>query len=137
MPCPGVRQRLNALLVLPPGQARAAWDRVKTEPKRPTPRNMRDFLRHLDCLRAQGAGTAVFAIIPTATRRSFAAEARTLTANVMAEMVEPKRLALMAALLQGQTARTLDDLADMFVRQMQRMHARAKEAAGGPPTPAA
>jgi hypothetical protein len=27
-----VRQRLNALLVLPPGQARTAWDRVKTEP---------------------------------------------------------------------------------------------------------
>src|SRR3954465_3112405 len=47
----GVRQRLNALLVLPPGQARTAWDRVKTEPKRPTPRNMRDFLRHLDWLR--------------------------------------------------------------------------------------
>src|SRR3954453_10416491 len=46
----------------------------------------------------------------------------------MAEMVEPKRLALMAALLQGQIARTLDDLADMFVRQMQRIHARAKEA---------
>ena len=124
----GVRQRLNALLVLPPGQARTAWDRVKTEPKRPTPRNMRDFLRHLDWLRAQGAGTAVFTIIPTAKARSFAAEARTLTANGMAEMVEPKRLALMAALLQGQIARTLDDLADMFVRQMQRMHARAKEA---------
>src|SRR4051794_5616082 len=123
-----VRQRLNALLVLPPGQARTAWDRVKTEPKRPTPRNMRDFLRHLDWLRAQGAGTAVFTIIPTAKARSFAAEARTLTANGMAEMVEPKRLALMAALLQGQIARTLDDLADMFVRQMQRMHARAKEA---------
>src|SRR3954462_15010522 len=124
----GVRQRLNALLVLPPGQARTAWDRMKTEPKRPTPRNMRDFLRHLDWLRAQGAGTAVFTIIPTAKARSFAAEARTLTANGMAEMVEPKRLALMAALLQGQIARTLDDLADMFVRQMQRMHARAKEA---------
>src|SRR4051795_9307624 len=46
----------------------------------------------------------------------------------MGEMIEPKRLALMAALLQGQIARTLDDLADMFVRQMQRMHARAKEA---------
>src|SRR3954469_15611133 len=89
---------------------------------------MRDFLRHLDWLRAQGAGTAVFTIIPTAKARSFAAEARTLTANGMAEMVEPKRLALMAALLQGQIARTLDDLADMFVRQMQRMHARAKEA---------
>lgn len=35
-----VRQRLNDLLVLPPGQRRTAWDRVKTEPKQPTPRHM-------------------------------------------------------------------------------------------------
>ena len=123
-----VQQRLNTLLLLPPDQTRTAWDQVKTEPKRPTPRHMQDFLRHLDWLRAQGAGTAVFAAIPTAKVRSFAAEARALTANVLTEMVEPKRLTLMAALLQSQIARTLDDLADMFVRQMQRMHARAKEA---------
>ena len=35
---PATRDRLNGLLVLPPGQVRTAWDRVKTEPKRPTPR---------------------------------------------------------------------------------------------------
>ena len=122
------RRRLNDLLTLTPGQARTAWDRVKTEPKRPTPHHMRDFLHHLDWLRAQGAGTAVFASLPAAKVRSFAAEARTLTANVLADMVEAKRLTLMAALLQSQIARTLDDLADMFVRQMQRTHARAKEA---------
>ncbi|ALG74229.1 hypothetical protein VY88_17950 [Azospirillum thiophilum] len=122
------RRRLNELLTLPPGQARTAWDRVKAEPKRPRPHHMRDFLHHLDWLRAQGAGTAVFASLPAAKVRSFAAEARTLTANVLAEMVEAKRLTLMAALLQSQIARTLDDLADMFVRQMQRTHARAKDA---------
>jgi len=89
---------------------------------------MRDFLHHLGWLRAQGAGTAVFASLPAAKVRTFAAEARTLTANVLADMVEAKRLTLMAALLQSQIARTLDDLADMFIRQMQRTHARAKEA---------
>jgi TnpA family transposase len=123
-----VRQRLNGLLILPPGQTRTAWDRVKTEPKRPTPRHMRDFLDHLEWLRVQGSGTAVFAALPVAKVRSFAAEARTLTANVLSDMAEAKRLTLMAALLQSQTARTLDDLADMFIRQMQRTHARAKEA---------
>ncbi|CAO3363360.1 Tn3 family transposase, partial [Azospirillum palustre] len=123
-----VLKRLNELLVLPPGQTRTAWDRVKTEPKRPTPRHLQEFLRHLDWLREQGSGTAVFAEVPDAKVRHFAAEARCLTANVLSRMVEPKRLALMAALLQSQIARTLDDLADMFVRQMQRMHARAQDA---------
>lgn len=70
----------------------------------------------------------MFADIPDAKVRHFATEARCLTANVLSRMVEPKRLALMAALLQNQIARTLDDLADMFVRQLQRMHARAQDA---------
>ncbi|MBF0307361.1 MAG: DUF4158 domain-containing protein, partial [Alphaproteobacteria bacterium] len=122
------RRRLNDLLILPLGQARTAWDRVKTEPKRPTPRHMRDFLLHLDWLRDQGDGTAVFTSLPAAKVRSFATEARALTANVLAEMVETKRLTLMAALVQSQIARTFDDLADMFIRQVQRTHARAKEA---------
>jgi TnpA family transposase len=70
----------------------------------------------------------VFSAVPAAKVRRFAAEARCLTANVLSRMIEPRRLALMAALLQSQIARTLDDLADMFVRQLQRMHARAREA---------
>lgn len=122
------RRRLNDLLILPPGETRTAWDRVKAEPKRPTPRHMRDFLHHLDWLRAQGDGTAVFASLPAGKVRSFATEARSLTANVLTEMVETKRLTLMAALLQSQIARTFDDLAEMFIRQVQRTHARAKEA---------
>ncbi|MEI8397184.1 MAG: Tn3 family transposase, partial [Rhodospirillaceae bacterium] len=124
---PGVRERLNDLLILPPGQMRTAWDRVKTEPKRPSPRHMQEFLRHLDWLREQGAGTAVFANIPAAKVCHFAAEARALTANVLSRMVEPKRLALMAALFQSQIAHALDDLAEMFIRQLQGIHARAKE----------
>lgn len=124
---PEVRERLNGLLILPAGQSRTVWDQVKTEPRRPTPQHMRDFLRHLDWLREQGTGTAVFSEVPAAKVRHFAAEARTLTANVLTGMVEPKRLTLMAALLQGQIARTLDDLAEMFIRQLQRMHARAKD----------
>ncbi|MBF0375149.1 MAG: hypothetical protein HQL39_17240 [Alphaproteobacteria bacterium] len=84
------RRRLNDLLILPLGQARTAWDRVKTEPKRPTSRHMRDFLLHLDWLRDQGDGTAVFTSLPAAKVRSFATEARALTANVLAEMVETK-----------------------------------------------
>ena len=122
------RRRLNDLLILPPDQSRTAWDRVKAEPRRPTPRHMRDFLHHLDWLREQGAGTAVFAALPATKIRSFAVEAGSLTANVLTEMAEPKRLTLMAALLQSRIARTLDDLANMFIRQVQRAHARAKEA---------
>ena len=54
---PGLRQRLAALLVVPAGAARSGWDRVKTEPQRPSPRRMREHLAHLAWLRGQACRT--------------------------------------------------------------------------------
>jgi hypothetical protein len=43
-------------------------------------------------------------------------------------MPERKRLTLAAALILKQVARALDDVADMFVRQVKKMHNKAEEA---------
>jgi TnpA family transposase len=122
------KARLQAMLRRPPGQSRTPWDQVKTEPRRPTHHNVRAFLNQLDWLRAQSTGTQVFDAIPGVKVRQFAAEAWALNAAVMNELVEPKRYTLMAALLQGQLARALDDIAEMFIRQVHQMHNSAKEA---------
>jgi hypothetical protein len=53
-----------------------------------------------------------------------------VNASEFGRVVESKRFALMAALLRGQVAQTLDDAAEMFVRLMTRMHNRAREAQG-------
>ena len=57
----------------------------------------------------------------------FAAEARVLNVARMKELTEEKRFALAAALLFRQLAQAHDDGADMLIRQVQRIHHRAKE----------
>jgi hypothetical protein len=89
---------------------------------------MRAFLHHLQWLRAQSAGTDVFADIPDVKVRQFSAEARALNAAAMQALQPTKRLTLAAALVQRQVARALDDVAEMFIRRVQRMHAKAKDA---------
>ena len=57
----------------------------------------------------------------------FAAEAWVLNVARMKELTEEKRFALAAAQLFRQLARAYDDAADMLIRQVQRMHHKAKE----------
>jgi TnpA family transposase len=122
-----MRERLAASLVVPEAAANSDWDRAKAEPLRPSPQRMGEFLAHLNWLREQAVDGA-FAGIPDQKVRHFAAEARSLNAAVLSHITESKRLALMAAFLRRQVAQGLDDAAEMFVRLVQRMHNKAKEA---------
>ncbi len=51
-----------------------------------------------------------------------------LDAARMKDLESNKRYTLAAALIATQSARTLDDLASMFIRRMQKIHVKAKEA---------
>jgi len=123
-----VRERLAALLVVPEGATRSAWDQVKSEASRPSPQRMREHLAHLAWLRGQAVAGEVFAGIPDRKLRHFAAEAKSLNAAALSHVTPSKRVAIMAALLRRQVARGLDDAAEMFVRLTTRMHNRAKQA---------
>lgn len=46
----------------------------------------------------------------------------------MRDFAEPKRLTLAAALVFAQVGRAFDDVADMYIRLVQKIHSRAKEA---------
>jgi hypothetical protein len=122
------RNRLQALLALGPGETRTPWDAVKADAPRPSPQRMKEFLDHLAGLRTLGADPAAFADVPDLKLQQFALEARALNAAVLNELAEAKRLALVACFIRRQIARSLDDAAEMFIRQMQRMHNRVREA---------
>jgi len=106
---------------------RSSWDRLKSEPSQPTVKRIRAFLVHLDWLREQVASTNPLTGIPAVKLHRFAAEARVLNVARMKELTQEKRFALAAALLFRQLAQAHDDGADMLIRQVQRIHHRAKE----------
>jgi len=121
-------QKLSTLLARPAEDTQSAWDRLKQEPKQATTQNTRDFLEHLDWLREYALPSAAFAGVPDVKVKQFAAEARSLDLSSIHDCAEPKRLTLTAALVVVQTARALDDVADMFVRLVHKVHTHAKEA---------
>jgi Domain of unknown function (DUF4158) len=121
------RARLLTLLTRAAGDLRSPWDRVKREPKRPTVRHLEECLAQVQWLRDQHVTASVFADIPDVKVKQFAAEARSLDVTSVNDLPERKRLTLAAALVLTQVTRALDDVAEMFIRQVQRMHNKAHE----------
>lgn len=66
--------------------------------------------------------------VPPGKLHHFAAEAKSLDAARMLALAPAKRTALLIALVVGQTARALDDLAEMLIKRLSRIHQRGKEA---------
>ena len=122
------RQRLQALLRREEGEARSVWDRLKREPGRPTVPQFKEALENLHWLQQLNGAAGAFADIPEVKIRQFAAEARSLDLASLNDMPERKRFTLIAALIRKQVATALDDVTDMFLRQVKRMQHRAEEA---------
>jgi hypothetical protein len=122
------RQRLQSLLRREEGEARSVWDRLKREPGRATVPQFKETLAHLHWLQQHNGAAGAFADIPEVKVHQFAAEARSLDVASLNDMPERKRFTLVVALIRKQVARALDDVTDLFLRQVKRMQHRAEEA---------
>ena len=122
------RQKLQSLLRREDGETRSAWDRIKREPSRATVLQFKEALAHLCWLQQLNVAATAYADIPEVKIRQFAAEARSLDLTSLSDMPERKRFTLISALILKQVARALDDVTDMFLRQVKRMHNKAEEA---------
>ena len=119
--------RLAELLERKSDERRTGWDALKMEPGRPTVKRIHRFLQYFDWLKVLASAGNPLAGVPAVKMQRFAAEARALNAARMAEVMEQKRLALAAALLDRQLRRAFDDAGDMVIRVVQKMHNAAKE----------
>ncbi len=122
------KNTLRALFERSERYSKTTWDNLKREPKKPSVRQLQDFLGHLHTLLEHGLRAEAFSKIPDVKVNQFAAEARSLDVASMRDFAEPKRLTLAAALVLAQVGRAFDDVTDMYIRLVQRMHSRAKEA---------
>jgi len=120
--------QIRILLTRVDDETKSPWHRLKGEPKQPTAQHNRDFLDHLAWLKEQAITPAIFRDIPDVKLKQFAAEARSLDAASMNDLTETKRLTLAATLVFAQTGQALDDVADMYVRLVQRLHNQARTA---------
>lgn len=120
--------RLEALFVPEPESRFTLWNTLKQEPGSPTLTHLKAWLDRQAWLSAYPLGSRVLAGLPAAKIRHFAHEAKTLDAARMRDMEPRKRLTLAAALLSVQSARVLDDLAEMLIKRVSALHRKGKEA---------
>src|SRR5688572_27569913 len=86
------------------------------------------YFAHAQWLKSLNTGRHALDGIPETKLQRFADEARTMDISRMKETQHPKRVTLAAALIRIRTAQALDDLADMFIRRMQKLHHQGNEA---------
>ena len=90
--------------------------------------HMKESLAHLRWLQSHDLPAAVFAEVPAVKLQQFAAEARSLDVYDMNRLRWSKRYALVATLICQQVAKALDELTEMFLRQMHKLHVQGEEA---------
>lgn len=122
------RDQLNALFEVNPDNQTSAWTTLKQDPGKPSVTHLQALVQRLEWLSSLQFETAVLSALPEVKRQHLAAEARSLDAAHMKQLEVHKRYTLAAILLKTQYAQTLDDLAEMFIRQVQQMHQKGKEA---------
>jgi TnpA family transposase len=122
------RVALDQLWVIAPESTTTLWQDLKRDPGRATLTHLQTWIERQHQLLALQWGQDALVGIPLVKVKHFAAEAMTLDAARMKQTEPHKRYTLAVAMLAVQSARTLDDLAELFIKQMTQMHHKGKAA---------
>ena len=116
---------VDELLASPAGAVHSGWQALKREPKQPTNPEVRRYLLHVQRMQALAAALPPFDL-PVAKYKFFHDIARASDAAEMAEFKAAKRYALAMVFIRAQHARTLDYAADLFIKFVRRIEAKAQ-----------
>jgi TnpA family transposase len=122
------KAQIEALFEVDAETQTSAWNRLKQDPGKPSVTHLVGLVNQLEWLKPLQLGTALLNHWPDAKLKHFAEEALQLDASRMKQLERHKRHTLAAILLKRQYAQTLDDLSEMFIRQIQQLHQKGKEA---------
>lgn len=122
------RATIHRLLSRDDSDVASPWQRLKREPQQPTTTRLREHLAQVRWLQTLNTARQAVDGIPETKLQRFADEARALNVSRMTTTREPKRLTLAVALIRVRTAQALDDLAEMFLRRLQKLHHQGKDA---------
>jgi len=116
------------LFELEPLHPKTLWHELKLDPGKPMLKHLQELAWRLQWLDELNVNCPALADIPDVKVKHFAAEAMTLDAARMKSLEPHKRYTLATSLLAEKKARTLDDLAEMFIKRMLKIHSLGKEA---------
>lgn len=119
---------LDSLFTIPPHATYTPWNDLKSDPGNPTLTHLKALVARLYQLQPWNQGASALVGIPDVKVKYWAAEARTLDAARMQALESTKRYTLAVAFLAMQSGQAHDDVAEMFIRRMQAIHQKARDA---------
>jgi TnpA family transposase len=119
--------RLERLLENHPVHQRSPYNDLKKLPKKSTRNHLNDLLVHLTWLESLGDISPYLEKINPSKIQHWAAEAKSLDASEIKKITQPKRATLLLCLIYTNGVNTKDYLVTMFLKQMKKIHNKAKE----------
>jgi TnpA family transposase len=119
---------INALFEALPINGKTQWNELKQEPGKPILKNLTYLINRWQWLEKINVGKQILSQFPDVKVKQFAAEAVTLDAARMKELEVNKFYTLAIAFIKIQASNTLDDLAEMFIKRMLKIHQKGIEA---------
>lgn len=118
---------LDRLLENHPVHQRSPYNDLKKLPKKSTRNHLNDLLVHLAWLESLGDISPYLEKINPSKIQHWAAEAKSLDASEIKKITQPKRATLLLCLIYTNGVNTRDYLVTMFLKQMKKIHNKAKE----------
>lgn len=119
--------RIDGLLDTMAAAQRTPYHALKQQPKRPSRSHLHELLDHSAWLDGLGVVDQFLIDIPPLKRQHFAAECKALDAAELKDVALPKRLTLILCLIQQTQVQARDDLAEMCIKRLRRIHVQGKE----------
>lgn len=123
---PSTVDTLTTLLTTKTDSGITYWQVLKSEPKKPSVRALKDFTAHTAWVKQLYEQVGPLPEIPEEKRAQFILEARAYTSDRMKAMQSAKRQALFALLVNEQLKCCTDFLIDFFIREVRKIHNKAR-----------
>lgn len=121
-----VRSAVEGILKTDPETKRSLWNDLRQDPGKPTRKELKRLIDRLAWLRGIGQFEDPFRKVPYAKIRQLALEACSLDAARMRAVSKRKQFALTAALIKFRLAGAVDDLCEILIRKMGKIHTNGK-----------
>ena len=121
------KQELLRLLNVKVPSGETHWHQIKREPEKPGVRTLNRFIEHIDWLKNLQSQCGDLPELPELKHLQFISEAQSYDAEKMRAIKLNKRLALLALLVREQLLRSTDNLVNLFIKEIRKLHSKSQE----------
>lgn len=121
------KKQYDNLLEVEQEKSFTSWNSLKDDPGAPTLKSIKIMVNYLSWIKKQNVGNEALEGIPNIKIKQFASEVQTLNAAQMKQLEPYKKYALVASMLAVKSLKAHDDIAEMFIKKINRIKNSAKE----------